>query len=398
MDSQTSTNLPFNQISHDNYENHDNHDNSSKVNDATTKNCSARNNNNSTRAFSRKNRVYAMREFILQTYSHYLKEGCTILDVAGGKGVLSWLLTNIDGYDSIVCDPRRTDYTNLMKSVTFLQNNPAEAELRCQSGLATFQPLAACLKTKRLKSERRKQQYPQSQSQSQANGGLDSNNAIDMEMPFVHPRHLRMYIDATLIEALQSFLQKSNLNDSMNWETFWEKATQKAEQTCPIYGSKQHLQVEPMKKVSPPEQQQQQQEYHVRNQDQRITNAETARSIFFSKNTQLIVGFHPDQATEATIDLALLFQIPFVVCPCCVFPSEFPNRFLPPAPNTIDISTTTSTSSKSKNVDQGIQVKKYAQLLEYLKRKHPNIRMETIDMMSSTAKNIVLYMLPEDFT
>jgi hypothetical protein len=45
-------------------------------------------------------------------------------------------------------------------------------------------------------------------------------------------------------------------------------------------------------------------------------------------SAKLVVGFHPDQATEPCIDLAIAMRKPFVVCPCCVFPKQFPDRRL----------------------------------------------------------------------
>lgn len=47
------------------------------------------------------------------------------------------------------------------------------------------------------------------------------------------------------------------------------------------------------------------------------TTAAEAATVFTT--AQLIVGFHPDQATEPSIDLALMLEIPFVICPCCTF-------------------------------------------------------------------------------
>ena len=40
----------------------------------------------STRAKSRKTRVYVFREYLLQKYNDYLKPDDIVLDVAGGKG------------------------------------------------------------------------------------------------------------------------------------------------------------------------------------------------------------------------------------------------------------------------------------------------------------------------
>lgn len=41
-------------------------------------------------------------------------------------------------------------------------------------------------------------------------------------------------------------------------------------------------------------------------------------------STPLILGMHPDQATEHIIDVGLTLNTPAVVVPCCVFPSLFP--------------------------------------------------------------------------
>ena len=45
------------------------------------------------------------------------------------------------------------------------------------------------------------------------------------------------------------------------------------------------------------------------------------------RNASLVVGLHPDQATNAILDFALETNKPFVLVPCCVFPSMF-ERYL----------------------------------------------------------------------
>ena len=97
----------------------------------------------STRAFSRRNRVYTFREFIKRQFPSLT--GVTVLDMAGGKGHLSWLLSNLDGADAIVTDPRVTDHRHLIKSVAWLRSHPEEAKRRAVKGLPTHQPLAALL-------------------------------------------------------------------------------------------------------------------------------------------------------------------------------------------------------------------------------------------------------------
>ncbi|KAI9350802.1 hypothetical protein BDR26DRAFT_851532, partial [Obelidium mucronatum] len=47
------------------------------------------------------------------------------------------------------------------------------------------------------------------------------------------------------------------------------------------------------------------------------------------KPDTILVGFHPDQATDAIVNVGLEKRIPWVVVPCCVFPRLFPHRVWP---------------------------------------------------------------------
>ena len=107
---------------------------------------------------------------------------------------------------------------------------------------------------------------------------------------------------------------------------------------------------------------------------------------------KLVLGFHPDQATDAVVDLALALRVPFAVVPCCTFPSEFPRRRV-----------------------HGNLVRSYDDHVEFLRQKHPAVRVTNLDFggqrrpsdpilatKSSTRARVpprskVLYMLPEDF-
>ena len=44
------------------------------------------------------------------------------------------------------------------------------------------------------------------------------------------------------------------------------------------------------------------------------------------RNCSIVVGLHPDEATEAIVDLALKWGKPFAVSPCCVMTKVFPHR------------------------------------------------------------------------
>jgi hypothetical protein len=46
------------------------------------------------------------------------------------------------------------------------------------------------------------------------------------------------------------------------------------------------------------------------------------------KKASLIIGMHPDQATDYIINISVLNNKKFAVVPCCVFPTFFNNRYL----------------------------------------------------------------------
>ena len=47
------------------------------------------------------------------------------------------------------------------------------------------------------------------------------------------------------------------------------------------------------------------------------------------KNASVVVGLHPDQATDALVDFALASGKPFAVVPCCTYGADFPKRRTP---------------------------------------------------------------------
>lgn len=282
----------------------------------------------SKRASSRKNRVYVLRSFLLEKYPELLIPGSAIADIAGGKGDLSWILSNADGLDPIVCDPRVAKHTHLLRSVHYLFDHPEEAALRAQPGLDTHQPLASLIPKLR--------------------------ETFDSEGGFREPKHLRIHVDSELIEAVSSVLMDSGRDELMTllptWARYWDKATKKAESARPLG--------------------------YLESEDGtsgRLSDSFSAlRAILGIK---LIVGFHPDQATEACIDLALVLRVPFAVVPCCVFPSEF----------------------KSRINQDGKRVRTYVGFIEYLHHKVPFARSEALNFHNAeNARNIVLFTLSKD--
>ena len=84
-------------------------------------------------------------------------------------------------------------------------------------------------------------------------------------------------------------------------------------------------------------------------------------------SVKLVVGLHPDEATEPIVTTALALDRPFAVIPCCVFAASFPKRRL----------------------KDGTSPSSYEQFIEYLKEKDLRIQEERLSFLG---KNAVLFM------
>ena len=74
------------------------------------------------------------------------------------------------------------------------------------------------------------------------------------------------------------------------------------------------------------------------------------------QNCSTLLALHPDEATDAVVDVAIAAKIPFAVVPCCVFSRLFPGRRTP----------------------SGDSVQARPDLLAYLAAKHPSIQQSTL--------------------
>jgi len=90
------------------------------------------------------------------------------------------------------------------------------------------------------------------------------------------------------------------------------------------------------------------------------------------KSVDLVVGLHPDQATDAIVDLSLESGTPFACVPCCVFPTLYSHRLL----------------------RDGTAVRSLEQLIQYLMEKSPDIKCEIVKTIPPPC-NTVLYFNPE---
>ncbi|KAG7392232.1 hypothetical protein PHYPSEUDO_001336 [Phytophthora pseudosyringae] len=99
------------------------------------------------------------------------------------------------------------------------------------------------------------------------------------------------------------------------------------------------------------------------------TFLENAENVELVKQASLLLGMHPDEATDSIFDVAIAFNKPFAVVPCCVFGQNFPERRLA----------------------NGGKVLSYEHLVEYLTVKHPDIEKAFLPF---DGKNLVLFRRP----
>lgn len=441
----------------------------------------------SIRASSRKNRVYVFRDFLVKTYlnnrtvygaannnvvtnsgilnkengndeannGYWKTAGFAVLDVAGGKGDLSWLLTNVDGIHSTVIDPRSNSIksSHLLKSVVWLQTHTKEAKQRAIPHLPTHQPLAALIPqitqaavvrrhSRFRQSKKRPIVFPSTDKMSEEGGNHQNDNrytiggTIDEKedgLQYAEPPYLQMKLDNDFVEAVRISLQQEqtlkhashNTSNAKgcspppHWQTFWDTA-RKIQQQNGDHHESTAAEKGLGEDLFLPESERQNNQRRVSSalhnddndahiEDGHIEDASRAWQMLSA--LRLVIGFHPDQATEACVDLAQVLKVPVCIVPCCVFPSEFPNRMLH-SRNVQDATTTTtagqntttatqtttpSTVATSSSTTTPIKVRNYQQLLQYLQQRHPKLRKDTLAFhQTETSRNIVLYTLPED--
>ncbi|CAB9497036.1 expressed unknown protein [Seminavis robusta] len=100
------------------------------------------------------------------------------------------------------------------------------------------------------------------------------------------------------------------------------------------------------------------------------------------RNCRAIVALHPDEATDAIVDVAVQQRIPLVIVPCCVYCRLFPHRRLPT--RKIQDESTATTSNQLERA----MVSTYQDLLVYLQAKDPAIQKATLPFMGA---NTVLF-------
>ena len=263
-----------------------------------------------------KNSVF--RIWLMQTYGmDYLnRTDGVILDVAGGKGELSFELINLCGIKgSTVIDPRplnlRLVQTKWSKGLwepqrtgVFSKWNPA-CEVGCKDRQSTS------------------------------------------------PRHMRCFFDS------ESIVQLMNAKDDIDIERTNQQFASDLDRAKRIVWTTKGLQHEDGVSYNEEEKGETKSTANStigESGEFEIVDPSEARNIL--KRCHLIVGFHPDQAAGEIVDFAISENIPWCIVPCCVYSDTFTKRKL----------------------KDGSKVKTYDNLVQWLLEKDPRAKVDTLEL------------------
>ena len=332
-----------------------------------------------------RNKAGDFRRWLVDTFGFdTLSSGEGILDVAGGKGELAFELQNISGIPVTVVDPRpmRLDrYVRRFRSGIYHRNQSqvasklrrpqtsslsAPTHLRMFLHKGVFDPStteetrrAATMESYALahatRWSRRGLVETESAPTADIPGDIPARVNLDeaYRVPGAPVRHKTMFTRAppSSNSSASVDLPIVNKQDVMNEDETYECD----DVNTHIDEDRDAAAMEPIA----------------------MDSAETAATCErVLSGCSVVVGLHPDQATDAAVDFALAHGKPFAVVPCCTYARDFSHRRLPPGPG------------RPKG---GGPVTTHAHLVEYLLAKAPGvIKSETLPF---EGKNVVVYSL-----
>lgn len=221
----------------------------------------------------------AFRIFLIKTYGLEFLQSGVVLDVAGGKGELSWELLNLTGVESVVVDPRPVTLSAIERKWAQGMFEPKR-----------FGPVFA-------------KWYPACE------------NGCSKRTPR-RPSHLRCFFEA---DKFLRLVNDDDRDDTIeNW--FQGERTRAKAIAWTRKGLRQEGHNEGHQEDVPSS------EVNQEETDNEVTHATVAKSIL--KRCKLVIGLHPDQAAGDIAAFANDLGMPWCIVPCCVYSDMFPKRRL----------------------------------------------------------------------
>ena len=332
-----------------------------------------------------RNKAGDFRRWLVDTFGFdTLSSGEGILDVAGGKGELAFELRNISGIPVTVVDPRpmRLDrYVRRFRSGIYHRNQsqvasklrrPQTSSLSAPTHLRMF--LHKGVFDQSTTEETRRAATMESYALAHATrwsrrGLVETESAPTADIPGDIPARVNLdeayRVPGAPVRHKTMFTRappSSNSSASVDLPIVNKQDVMNEDETYECDDVNTHIDEDRDAAAMEPI---------------AMDSAETAATCErVLSGCSVVVGLHPDQATDAAVDFALAHGKPFAVVPCCTYARDFPHRRLPPGPG------------RPKG---GGPVTTHAHLVEYLLAKAPGvIKSETLPF---EGKNVVVYSL-----
>lgn len=322
------------------------------------------------------------RRFIVRTYGlEKLSIGSGILDVAGGKGELSFLFENLNGINCTCIEPRSLRLRKFVRRFKYgmfhrtriVSGRYVTRDYR--QGTRICKQIRMCLYSSIIKALVQddydklhhliSNSLEESKDLAWTSKGLHEHEH-DEPIEFSEKEEEDDDYDTNNITKIKRQEQKINIKSFENGVREKGKIPTVASEFLPVVKDKhseKQFAADTDVNIS------------IKNERENkaaVSELEDINTIInILRNASAVVGMHADQATGAIVDLALALNVPFAVVPCCVYAKLFPERRL----------------------KDGTEVTDYNTLIQYLVEKDPeNIRVTTLDF---EGKNKVVYSLPK---
>ena len=320
------------------------------------------------------------RRFLVETFGiDKLREGGGVLDVAGGAGTLSYELLHLNGVQSTIADPRRPCFKRAQKTVAHrrrqnqmhLEEGPVALQ-RYDNALAPGGGPAASTRGATPESEAR---VGSEQDSNPDMTVADENHLTEGGTAVVSPEDFPAWAQVWFGKWLWDvpdgappgsppktlFSKDVKQVDSWDHTRDVPAGSRKIEDSAGDGRRRQQEQVEgdqvgneqPAGAIDAP----------VSPALRPLTPEGVSRAL---AECSVVIGLHPDGATDAIVDFALQHGKPFALLPCCVYRKHFPERRTP----------------------SGESVKTYEDLLDYLEARSDGIRRASLGF---DGRNVVLY-------